>query len=254
MRPRVPRESVEALNNQLNKRYSQDTPEKIHRKEDLVKAPKLVEYMAVHAIDTPYWFDLCKVRGCSCCGEMRAPVEHQELALQRQTLPVEDPSRKGHCRDDALAKFSGQLAALTNLSDLPSHIKDRVNKDPSKRDSTISSELKMKSWDSKRIRSYVTCFNCGKRRCIYSPSDPGYAAATIALQQKLESVSERFSCGDLLFDDGHLLSRVIVQKQNLTCESQIEKGYYNNEGRAAKLEPICIHCGELSSDKSFLLG
>ena len=133
-------------------------------------------------------------------------------------------------------------------------MKDRYKKDLSKRDSNISKELKLKSWDSKRIRAIVKCFHFGKRRCIYSPTDAGYTAAVTALQQKLESVSERFSCGDLLFDDGHPLSRVLVQKQNLTCESQIKKGYYDNRERAMKLKPICIHCGEMSSDPNFLLG
>mmetsp|Transcript_516 Transcript_516/g.1048 ORF Transcript_516/g.1048 Transcript_516/m.1048 type:complete len:136 (-) Transcript_516:69-476(-) len=72
------------------------------------------------------------------------------------------------------------------------------------------------------------------------------------MQQKLESVSGRYSCGDLLFDDKHHLSRVLVKKQNITCESPIEKGYYNVEGRALKLKPICIHCGEMCSTKTLL--
>jgi len=72
------------------------------------------------------------------------------------------------------------------------------------------------------------------------------------LQQKLESVSEQYSCGDLLFDDTHHLSKVLVQKQNITCESPIEKGYYNNEGSRLKLREICIHCGEGGSS-DFLL-
>ena len=44
------------------------------------------------------------------------------------------------------------------------------------------------------------------------------------LQQKLESVSDRYFCGDLLFDDSHRLSKVLAQKKNITCESPIEKG------------------------------
>jgi hypothetical protein len=33
------------------------------------------------------------------------------------------------------------------------------------------------------------------------------------LQQKLESVSKRYSCGDLTFDDSHRLSKVLAQKK-----------------------------------------
>ena len=45
---------------------------------------------------------------------------------------------------------------------------------------------------------------------------------------------------------------MLAQKKNITCESPIEKGYYNNEGRMLKLREICIHCGEGGSS-DFLL-
>ena len=38
-----------------------------------------------------------------------------------------------------------------------------------------------------------------------------------------------------------------MQRKNLTCKSQIEKGYYNVKERALRLEPICIHCGKMES-------
>ena len=72
------------------------------------------------------------------------------------------------------------------------------------------------------------------------------------LQQKLESVSQCYSCGDLLFDDNHHLIKILVQQQSLTCESQIEKGYYNHKDRRVKFDNICIHCGDLGS-RTYLL-
>eukprot|EP00577_Skeletonema_sp_RCC1716_P024640 CAMPEP_0113400332 /NCGR_PEP_ID=MMETSP0013_2-20120614/16062_1 /TAXON_ID=2843 ORGANISM="Skeletonema costatum, Strain 1716" /NCGR_SAMPLE_ID=MMETSP0013_2 /ASSEMBLY_ACC=CAM_ASM_000158 /LENGTH=122 /DNA_ID=CAMNT_0000285385 /DNA_START=246 /DNA_END=615 /DNA_ORIENTATION=- /assembly_acc=CAM_ASM_000158 len=57
-----------------------------------------------------------------------------------------------------------------------------------------------------------------------SPSDAVYIGAITALQQKLESVSDRFSCGDLIFEDDDPLSKAVVQKKNLTCETRIERG------------------------------
>ena len=44
-----------------------------------------------------------------------------------------------------------------------------------------------------------------------------------------------------------------MQKKSRTCESQIEKGYYNNNERRLKLKDICVHCGEMGAE-SFLLG
>ena len=75
--------------------------------------------------------------------------------------------------------------------------------------------------------------------------DKAYGDALVAFQQKLESVSGRFSCGDLLFDDDHHLSKVIVQKKNLNCETLIEKAHYGNDNRSLNLKAICVHCREL---------
>ena len=69
----------------------------------------------------------------------------------------------------------------------------------------------------------------------------------------MKSISFRYSCGDLVFDDDHPVSTVLGQRQAITCGSTIEKAYYNSKERALKLSDICIHCGEVGS-KDFLLG
>ena len=65
-------------------------------------------------------------------------------------------------------------------------------------------------------------------------------------------MSERYSCGNLIFDDSDPLSEVFNQRQNLTCKMPIERGYYNVPERKLKLRDICFHCGETGTD-SFLL-
>lgn len=94
----------------------------------------------------------------------------------------------------------------------------------------------------------------GVASILLSPSQEGYiqAQAARALKEKLESVSGRYSCGEILFEDSDPLSKVLVQKLNLTCESQIEKGYYNNasDTRSLNLKDICIHCGELDMNET----
>ena len=154
---------------------------------------------------------------------------------------------------------ANQTDVLTDMADLPSEQIGKgdntkaLAKANAARDVALSKELILRSWEAKKVRSILTCFHCGKRRCIYSPTDEVYSAALVALQQKLESVSARYSCGDLLFDDDHHLSKVLVQKKNLTCETPIEKGYYNHKERGLKLKDICSHCGEMGSSE-FLLG
>ena len=61
--------------------------------------------------------------------------------------------------------------------------------------------------------------------------------------RNLSQYRGRFSCGNLLFAEDHHLSIVLVQKQNLTRESHIEKAYYNDKEKNLKLKDISIHCG-----------
>ena len=67
-----------------------------------------------------------------------------------------------------------------------------------------------RGWEAKKVRAFLTCYNCHKRRCIYTKTKEDWNDACVAVQQKLESVGHRFSCGDLLFGDGPL-SEVCVR-------------------------------------------
>ena len=101
-------------------------------------------------------------------------------------------------------------------------------------------EKAVKGWGAKRDRAIVQCFHCGKARCIYTVTDDGHSIVMLALQQKMESLSHHFSCGDLLFDDSHYLSKLVLKRKNLTCESLIEKGCYNNKDRRLKLTGLAL--------------
>lgn len=68
----------------------------------------------------------------------------------------------------------------------------------------------------------------------------GYQTASVVLQQKLELVSFRYSCRDLIFEDTHPLSKIHIHGEDMSCESRIEKSYYNIKERALKLREICI--------------
>ncbi len=49
------------------------------------------------------------------------------------------------------------------------------------------------------------------------------------------------------------MTKVVVQKQAIDCDLQIEKGYYENKERALKLKSCCIHCCQFGT-KIFVLG
>ena len=78
-------------------------------------------------------------------------------------------------------------------------------------------------------------------------------ASVEILRFKMESISFRYSCGDLVFYNHHSVSTVLGQRQAITYESTIEKAYYNSKKRVLKIPDICIHCGKGGS-KYFLLG
>ena len=255
--PRVPEEAVTTLHNHLKAIDPAYTPS-ITKTEHMKKVPKLEGFIRSHAVITPYSLSIQKCNDAACCGVIRTPLEVRDLALQRQPTPRLDPNRPDHFfrRDQALAAAVNNPSALTELSDMPSSIGDEkkeLAKKHKARDADLAKRLNLKSWEGKKVRAFLICYHCGKRRCIYTGKDGDYHAAKVALRQKMESVSDRFSCGDLLFEDDHHLSKVIVQKQSLTCESPIEKGYYNCEGRALKLKDICFHCGEKGAE-DFLFG
>ena len=173
-------------------------------------------------------------------------------------MDTTNPDRKNHfySRDDTLCLFGGNAAAPKDLANLPSKNiaeADEEKKARGGRDAKISKEFGFKSWDAKKVRAIVKCFHCRKPRCIFSAKkDTTYDAATKSLQQKLESIDFRYSCGDLFFDDYHPIGQVITQRQELNCESKAERAYYNHIKRALKVKDVCIHCGEEGSN-DFLL-
>ena len=66
-------------------------------------------------------------------------------------------------------------------------------------------------------------------------------------------VGHHYCCGDLIFEDSHPLSKILVQRENVSCLTMIEPGYYNVEKRQLKLKDVCVHCGALDSNPSSYL-
>ena len=126
------------------------------------------------------------------------PVEYQDLAMQRQPTPCCDPKHDGHflCRADALNEAGGKESSLVDVADLPSATLDEKKgetKERTQQDERVSKQFKLKSWDGKKVRATVACFECGKPRCVYSQEKKAYFAVETVLQQKLESVSLRYT-------------------------------------------------------------
>ena len=95
-------------------------------------------------------------------------------------------------------------SAFTDLTDLPSNYGDEKNNEKKlmgKRNERVSRADGLKDWGGKKARAFIKCYECDKRRCVYTRTGDAYTTAIGSLQQKLESVSTRFCCGNLLFDE-----------------------------------------------------
>ena len=235
------------------------------RAEDLNKSQNMTLWIDNHCTITPYSFIICRCGNILCCGAIRSPTENgiRNLVFQRQPTPKIDKSRKGlhyYTRADALRLFGGQEKSYVDLSDLPSKNNEKQKEKDSKskkvkRDAEVSKALKLKSWEGKKVFAIVKCFHCDKPRCLLTRTKDGlpFYNARKELKDRLESISHMYSCGDLIFKDDEASGKVITQRLNLSCESPIEKCYYNTHGRAFETPDICIHCGAGGSS-DFIFG
>ena len=144
------------------------------------------------------------------------------------------------------------------MTDLPSNKEDPEKEEArrkARRDERATDAAGLRSWEAKKVRVVVTCYLCGKRRCMYARLEEQWARARVALEQKLEMVGHRYCCGDLIFEDSHPMSKILVQRENISYLTRIEPGHYNVEKRHLKLKDVGIHCGALDSTPSgYLLG
>ena len=147
----------------------------------------------------------------------------------------------------ALEEVAADPKLLADLYALPSFGAAKMLSTTKTRDVKKTKDYNFVSWAATRV-----CGFGGKDHCIFSPTKCNYSDNINAFQAKLESVSECYLCGDLIFDDSDPLSEVFIQRQNLTCKMPIERAYYNVPERKLKLKDICFHCGETRTN-SFLL-
>jgi hypothetical protein len=90
-----------------------------------------------------------------------------------------------------------------------------------------------------KIRGYINCENCGKRRCVYSDKSLTCNEQE-DYQQALDSYS--YSCGAPIFPDDHYLKEVVFVRTRISCDSPIEILYYSS--RKSGNYSICYYCGE----------
>lgn len=200
-------------------------------------------------VHIPYSLSVKKCDDASCYASLRTPLDFCATAVQRQPTPRNDPSRPGHFlrRGDALQLYGDNPALCAYFSDLPSMTNNdkmlmEKRKARTARDMAVTKNLKLKSWEAKKAKGILKCYHYNKPRCYFLQEYiDEYKDTAESLLLKMESISFRCSCSNLVFDDDYPVSKVLGQRVLLTCESPVEKAYYNHQGWSLKLPDSCIH-------------
>ena len=144
--------------------------------------------------------------------------------------------------DGACGRGRKRRAAMARVQDL------RSNKSL---DSAEVVRRKMADKDKElhpsKVRSFVVCGGCGRRRCIFAKLKPSEALLR-KLDSYLESVD--FSCGDALFPDGveggdKALTQIFFNAEGISCRDLMAPCYFNYGGLRGRSEflLVCARCG-----------
>ena len=76
---------------------------------------------------------------------------------------------------------------------------------------------------SEKVRLFVSCAECGKRRIVYSKTklSTSESHAVVMVEEEL-----LYTCGNTLFPPDHALYTHVVVREGINCRSQIETSYY----------------------------
>ncbi|CAG8748188.1 32351_t:CDS:10 [Gigaspora margarita] len=129
---------------------------------------------------------------------------------------------------DHYAAFKDVYGTKTTEEYRPTYIQAQTKSEPIPKSILIA----------EKIRDYVNCESCQKRRCIYSNKSLT-DNELCDFQQALDSYS--YSYGAPIFSDNHHLKEVIFVRTQISCDSPIEILYYSS--RKEGNYPICYYCG-----------
>ncbi|CAG8582231.1 6257_t:CDS:2, partial [Scutellospora calospora] len=139
----------------------------------------------------------CFDTSCLYCKPIRLPQhEFGNLSFLPDPIPSKDNT-------DHYASFQHVYETKTTEEYRPTYIQLQAK----------SESIPKYILVTEKIHDYISCENCRKRRCVYTP----------------------------IFPDDHYLKEVIFIRLQINYDSPIEILYYSS--RKAGNYPICYHCG-----------
>ncbi|EXX66412.1 hypothetical protein RirG_124050 [Rhizophagus irregularis DAOM 197198w] len=188
----------------------------------------LIEFIDTHCRIRAYSFQVKKCNNitCSYCKPIRLPPhEFNNLNFLPDPIPSRDNT-------DHYMPFERVYGTETTEEYRLTYMQTQANAEPISKSILIGG----------KIRFYINCEDCRKRRCVYSDKSLNNEEQE-DYQQALESYS--YSCGAPIFPDDHYLSEVVFVRTRISCDSPIEILYYSS--RKSGNYPICYYCGESES-------
>ncbi|CAB5154885.1 unnamed protein product [Rhizophagus irregularis] len=183
---------------------------------------ELVEFMNTHCRARAYSFQIKKCNNTTClyCKPIRLPSsEFRNMSFLPDPIPSQDhyATFQDVCRTETTEKYR------------PTYIQSQANAEPIPKSILVVG----------KIRSYINCEDCEKRRCVYSDK-----SLTCKEQQDYQQAldSYLYSCGAPIFPDDHYLKETVFVRTQISCNLPIEILYYSS--RKPGNYPICYYCGE----------
>ncbi|XP_056013095.1 uncharacterized protein LOC125679479 [Ostrea edulis] len=184
-------------------------------------------FLESHSRSRQYIFQIkkCLTDNCGYCvlNPPRLPDEvFQGLHFMPDPTKDENGQYKG---------FKDLYGTETNDMDRPS-LKGKSG-ESSERDKKFKAVLV-----GTKVRGFVICTECGKRRGIYASRKLNRME-----ERAVERVQEEllYICGSPLFPGGQYQD-IILCRQNIDCSSPIETQYY--AGATQIFDAVCFHCGD----------
>ena len=171
------------------------------------------------------WYKIKKCDSCWYCS-INPPRLHENIFQSLNFVPypeVENGSYKSF--DDTYGKETSEQYRPSLASKPQKTERDK----------------KFKSFfTAAKVRGYLICSECGKRRVVYS-SATLLQRERIQLQRTQEEL--HYTCGAAAFPGSHDLFDKLVVKEGMSCSTPIETTYYTGSG-ASRFEDICYYCGD----------
>ncbi|CAB4385605.1 unnamed protein product [Rhizophagus irregularis] len=165
----------------------------------------------------------CNNTTCLYCKPIRLPSsEFRNLSFLSDPIPSQDNT-------DHYATFQDVYRTETTEKYRPTYIQSQANAEPIPKSILVVG----------KIRSYINCEDCEKRRCVYSDKSLTCKEQQ-DYQQALDSYS--YSCGAPIFPDDHYLKEIVFVRTRISCDLPIEILYYSSYKSGNY--PICYYCGE----------